>query len=51
MNGAEVVSKNVQMIKGNNLIRIDELSNLAGGTYMLQFNTPEGRIVKKITRQ
>ncbi|MFZ4058117.1 MAG: T9SS type A sorting domain-containing protein [Ferruginibacter sp.] len=51
MNGAEVVSKNVQMIKGNNLIRIDELSNLAGGTYMLQFNTPEGRVVKKITRQ
>ncbi|MFZ4058838.1 MAG: T9SS type A sorting domain-containing protein, partial [Ferruginibacter sp.] len=51
MSGAEVVSKNVQMIKGNNLIRIDELSNLSGGTYMLQFNTPEGRMVKKITRQ
>jgi len=49
--GAEVVSKTVMMIKGYNFIAIDELMQVPSGSYILQFNTPNGKLFKQIVKQ
>lgn len=49
--GAEVVAKNVLMIKGNNYIAIDELSSLQPGNYIIQFMTPNGKLIKQVIKQ
>jgi uncharacterized repeat protein (TIGR01451 family) len=49
--GATVLSKSVQMIKGNNFISLDELANLAAGKYIIQFNDGEKLITTPIVKQ
>jgi hypothetical protein len=51
MMGREVVSKNVQLIKGTNYVPVTELSALPAGNYIIQFNDGEKRIYKQITKQ
>jgi len=49
--GAEVVAKNVKMIKGSNYIAMDELTKLQPGNYIIQFNTSNGKLIKQIVKQ
>lgn len=49
--GKEVISKNIQMIKGLNYVSIEELSNLSPGNYFIQFISSTERFVKKISKQ
>ncbi len=49
--GAQVVSKTVTMIKGYNFIAIDELLQVPSGSYIIQFNTVNGKLFKQIVKQ
>ena len=51
VNGAEVISKTVTMIKGYNYVTIDDLSRVPSGSYIVQFMTAGGRIFKQIVKQ
>lgn len=51
VNGAEVVSKTVTMMKGYNYVAIDDLSWVPSGSYIVQFMTAGGRIFKQIVKQ
>ena len=48
--GKIVASKAVQVNKGANSIRIDNLSNLPSGNYILQLVSPNGKIIQKIMK-
>ncbi len=48
--GKIVASKTVQVNKGSNYIRIDNLSNLPSGNYILQLVSPNGKIIQKIMK-
>jgi len=48
--GKETYSKQVQVNKGINNIRIDNLSNLVSGNYYLQLVSPSQKIIQKITK-
>jgi hypothetical protein len=48
--GKEVVSKTIQVNKGSNYVRIDELSNLPPGNYFVQFISATERVTQKITK-
>lgn len=48
--GKEVVSKTMQVNKGSNYVRIDELSNLPSGNYFVQFISATERVTQKITK-
>jgi hypothetical protein len=50
MQGKIVVSKTVQVNKGSNYVRIDNLSNLPSGNYILQLVSPNGKIIQKIMK-
>lgn len=49
--GKIIVVKNIQMSKGLNYIKLDELSNLPSGSYFIQFISLEERFTEKITKQ
>ena len=49
--GTEVASKNIKMIKGFNYVSIDELSKVPSGSYIIQFNTAKGKLIKQIIKQ
>ncbi len=48
--GKQLVSKKIQLNKGNNNLRVDNLSNLPFGNYYLELISPTHKIVKKITK-
>ena len=48
--GKEMYSKQLQVNKGINNIRIDNLSNLVSGNYYLQLISPSQKIIQKITK-
>ncbi len=50
LQGKQLLSKQKQLNKGNNNIRVDNLSNLPVATYYLQLISPSQKIVKKITK-
>ncbi len=49
--GKEVATKSIQMFKGLNYIKIDELSKLPAGNYFIQFISAEEKFTEKITKQ
>ncbi len=49
--GTEIASKNIKMIKGFNYVSIDELSKVPSGNYIIQFNTPKGKLIKQVIKQ
>jgi hypothetical protein len=49
--GKQVISKNIEMIKGLNYISISELSKLPAGNYFIQFISLGEIVTKKITKQ
>jgi len=51
MNGKELVSKNIQLIKGTNYVSVNELSPLPSGMYIIQVNSNEGGVIKQVTKQ
>jgi uncharacterized repeat protein (TIGR01451 family) len=51
MQGAIVATKSIQLNKGSNYVSIDELSGLPSGNYLVQINSSNGSMVKKITKQ
>jgi uncharacterized repeat protein (TIGR01451 family) len=48
--GKELVSKTIQINKGSNYFRIDELSNLPSGNYFIQFISATERLTQKVTK-
>ncbi len=50
MTGKEMLSKNIQLTKGNNYLLLNELSTLSAGNYLIQFNGSEGKIYKQVTK-
>ncbi len=48
--GKEVFSKTVQVTKGLNNVRIDELSKLPSGNYFIQFISATERFTQKVTK-
>jgi len=48
--GKEIVSKQLTVVKGSNYFKIDNLSTLPAGIYLLQINSPTQRIVEKIIK-
>lgn len=48
--GKEVFSKSLQVNKGVNNMKIDELSKLPSGNYFIQFVSPSERFVQKISK-
>jgi len=51
MNGKELVSKKMQLIKGTNYVALNELTMLPSGMYILQVNSTEGSIIKQVSKQ
>ncbi|MFT3680952.1 MAG: T9SS type A sorting domain-containing protein [Ferruginibacter sp.] len=51
MTGRELISKNVQLIKGTNYVPVKELASLPAGNYIIQLNTADGKIYKQVTKQ
>lgn len=49
--GKEVVSKSIQMSKGLNYVKLDDLSRLSSGNYFIEFVSPVERFSQKITKQ
>ena len=48
--GNEVVSKKLQISKGINHVRIEELSHLPSGSYFIQFISATERITQKVSK-
>jgi uncharacterized repeat protein (TIGR01451 family) len=48
--GKEVYSKSLQVNKGINNMKIDDLAKLPSGNYFIQFVSPSERFVQKITK-
>ena len=51
MSGKELVTRNIQLIKGTNYVALKELSPLPSGMYIIQVNSNEGSIIKQVTKQ
>jgi Secretion system C-terminal sorting domain len=51
MSGKELVSKNIQLIKGTNYVALNELTQLPAGMYILQVSSTEGSIIKQVSKQ
>ena len=49
--GTEIISKNIRMIKGFNYVGIDELSKMPAGSYIIQFTTSTGKLIKQVIKQ
>ena len=49
--GTVVASKSINMLKGLNYVFIDELSKVPAGNYIIQFNTANAKLFKKIVKQ
>ena len=50
MNGKELISKNMQMIRGSNHIAISELASMPAGIYLIQVNSNEGSVIKQVSK-
>jgi uncharacterized repeat protein (TIGR01451 family) len=48
--GKEIISKQLTLNKGSNYFKIDNLSNLPAGIYLLQFTSLTQRLVEKIIK-
>ena len=48
--GKEVVTKKLQVVKGANQVRIDDLSKLPSGSYFIQFISATERLTQKISK-
>lgn len=48
--GKEVVTKKLQVVKGNNNLKLDDLSNLPSGSYFIQFISATERMTQKISK-
>ncbi len=49
--GKEMLVKRIQLNKGANYIKIDELSNIPAGNYFIQFISSEEKFSEKISKQ
>ena len=48
--GKEVVTKKLQVVKGSNNVKVDDLSNLPSGSYFIQFISATERMTQKISK-
>lgn len=48
--GKEIISKQLPVNKGSNYFKIDNLSKLPGGIYLLQITSPTQRVVEKMIK-
>jgi uncharacterized repeat protein (TIGR01451 family) len=49
--GKEVVNRKVVVQKGDNIIVLNDLNNIASGTYLLEINTGNEKYIKKIIKR
>lgn len=50
VDGREVFSKKFQMNKGTNFLKLEGLSHLVSGTFILQLISPSSQMIQKITK-
>jgi hypothetical protein len=48
--GRVLITKQIQLVNGSNFVSLDGLSKLSSGTYVIQLNSSEGSMVKKIIK-
>jgi uncharacterized repeat protein (TIGR01451 family) len=51
MSGKELVSKNIQLLKGTNYVSVNELSSVPAGMYIIQVNSAETKMIKQVIKQ
>ncbi len=49
--GQKILTKKIELSKGNNHINIEELNKLSNGSYFLQFISSKNTLTRKITKQ
>ena len=50
LQGKEVFSKDIRVLKGNNFFKLDHLAHLPKGSYFLQLSSTTEKMIKKITK-
>ena len=48
--GKEVAKKYIQLVKGANFIKLDDLSKLPAGIYFIEVVSPEEKVVQQILK-
>ncbi|MFC4261356.1 T9SS type A sorting domain-containing protein [Ferruginibacter yonginensis] len=49
--GKEVLNRKVTLQRGENIVVLNDLNNLASGSYMLELNTGDEKLIKKIIKK
>ncbi len=51
LEGKELINRKINLLKGNNLVVLNDLEQIASGSYLLQINTATEKFTQKIIRK